>query len=58
MADVKDKEGWAPLHRTCQQPPPKEKPRPQNNNEEGATKETGLGMKSILLSSSILIDFV
>ena len=39
MANVKDKEGWNPLHRACQQPPPKEKPRSQNNNEEGASNE-------------------
>ena len=39
MANVKDKEGWNPLHRACQQPPPKEKPRAQNNNDEGASNE-------------------
>ena len=31
MANVKDKEGWTPLHRACQQPPPKEK----NSNQKG-----------------------
>ena len=31
MANVKDKEGWTPLHRACQQPPPKEK----NTNQKG-----------------------
>ena len=25
--NVKDKEGWTPLHRCCQQPPPPEKPK-------------------------------
>ena len=25
--NTKDKEGWTPLHRCCQQPPPKEKPK-------------------------------
>ena len=46
MANVKDKEGWNPLHRACQQPPPKEKPRAQNNNEEGASNEEKLGTLS------------
>ena len=46
MANVKDKEGWNPLHRACQQPPPKEKPRAQNNNEEGASNEEKPGTLS------------
>ena len=53
MANVKDKEGWNPLHRACQQPPPKEKPRAQNNNEEGASNEEKLGtlsMKNLTLT--------
>ena len=39
MANVKDKEGWTPLHRNCQQPPPKEKNNSQNNNEAIASKQ-------------------
>ena len=48
MANVKDKDGWTPLHRNCKQPPPKEKSNSQNNNEAaGASKQankSGQGM--------------
>ena len=53
MANVKDKEGWTPLHRACQQPPPKEKPRSQNNNEEGAPSEEKPGMKNSILGMHV-----
>lgn len=39
MANVKDKEGWTPLHRNCQQPPPKEKSNNQSNNDSAASSE-------------------
>ena len=48
MANVKDKEGWAPLHRNCQQPPPKERSNSQNNNESGASKQANSGQGMIL----------
>jgi len=37
MANVKDKEGWTPLHRACQQPPPKEKNSNQKEEEDADT---------------------
>ena len=41
MANVKDKEGWAPLHRNCQQPPPKEKPKdPKQVGAEAPKQDT------------------
>ena len=60
MANVKDKEGWNPLHRACQQPPPKEKPRAQNNNEEGASNEEKLGTlskKNLILTRKTFLSF-
>lgn len=52
MANVKDKEGWTPLHRNCQQPPPKEKSNSQSKNESDATKEnnSGKGQETELLN--------
>ena len=38
MANVKDKEGGTPLHRNCQQPPPKQKCSTQNNDKQEASK--------------------
>ena len=29
--NIKDKEGWTPLHRCCQQPPPPEKPKNEDD---------------------------
>ena len=49
MANVKDKEGWTPLHRNCQQPPPKEKSNNQSNNASEASSESNSEKGTIFL---------